>query len=469
MRALSLRTIDAEAWHEAVARAARDRRFASLYAVDDGGTPTIRALFDGPEPMMLSCRSEHGVVPSIIDIVPAAVWDEREAHDLYGVVFAGHEPLQPLVDHRVPLAAWTVPVHGRDVHDIVVGPIHAGVIESGHFRFHVVGERILHLDLRLFYNHRGLERAAEGGDAGAAIAYAGRACAADHVAHSLAYAQAVESALGLWPSAGLSAVRTVLLELERVWNHLNDLGAICAGVGFAPGTTAFAALKERAQRLNHALAGHRFLFGTVAVAETPFSIDSAGRDHARAVLGALRADAAQLWRELRFNGSLQARLAGVGLLSEQSARALGAVGPTSRASGVGFDARMHDDRLSYDRFHGARPAEPAGDVRTRMEMRALELDASVSLLDELLARNLSAAAVGAQTSPTGIGASTVEGARGASTCVVELAGRTVRRLRLRSASYANWPSVKAAAVGSLLPDFPLINKSFELCYACTDR
>ena len=103
-----------------------------------------------------------GRVPSIVDLAPAAGWDEREAHDLYGSTSTGHEPLRPLVDHDPDLAAWTVPVRGHDPYQVAVGPIHAGVIESGHFRFHVVGDRILHLDARLFYKHRGLERAAEG-------------------------------------------------------------------------------------------------------------------------------------------------------------------------------------------------------------------------------------------------------------------------------------------------------------------
>src|SRR5262249_46246741 len=191
-------------------------------------------------------------------------WDEREAHDLYGLRFAGHEAARALVAHPDG-DGWMTPVAGDGVHDVAVGPIHAGVIESGHFRFHVVGERILALDPRLFYKHRGLERAAEGLDPHHALAYVQRASAACAVTNTAAFAPAVESALGLWPDRALRVSRTVALELERVYNHLHDIGAICAGVGLAPGTMAFAALKERAQRLNLGLAGHRFLFGAVAV------------------------------------------------------------------------------------------------------------------------------------------------------------------------------------------------------------
>ena len=131
---------------------------------------------------------------SIVDLVEAADWDEREAHDLYGLQFAGHEPLRALVRHTDDPGHWMTPVSGRGVHQVAVGPIHAGVIESGHFRFHAVGERILAMDPRLFYKHRGLERAAEGLSADQALAYIQRACAACAVSNTIAYAQAVEDA-----------------------------------------------------------------------------------------------------------------------------------------------------------------------------------------------------------------------------------------------------------------------------------
>ncbi len=467
-------TVDTDTWREAAVEAiASGLTFASLHGCVVDGAPTVRAFFDGPRPQLVSCTAKKGTVPSLIDIVPAAIWDEREAHDLHRIDFDGHSPLRPLVDHDVALDAWTVPVHGHDVYDVAVGPIHAGVIESGHFRGHVVGERILHLDLRLFYKHRGLERAAEGASAAEAIRFAGRACAADHVSNSVAYAQAVESARGLWPAAGLSDQRTVLLELERVWNHLNDIAAICAGVGLAPGNMAFAALKERAQRLNNDLFGHRFLFNSVAVARSPGAVDEQQRMTARSTLDELRADAASLWRELRFNASFQARLGNVGVLGKSDAQALGAVGPSARASGHAVDARNASPRLSYGQAysaqHGTSSRTHTGDVRARLELRAIELDDSLTLLDELLQRDLSGGTARAHASPSAVGASIVEGPRGASCCIVEIAGETVQRLRLRTASYANWPALATAVTGSLLPDFPLINKSFELCYACVDR
>ena len=170
---------EADAYRAAVGDAlAAGSRFAGLYA-SEGGT-VVRAAFVAPDGTvgLESVGAGGGVVPTIVDLAPSAGWDEREAHDLYGVRFDGHEPLRPLVEHDLVLAHWTAPVRGDDAYQVAVGPIHAGVIESGHFRFHVVGDRILHLDARLFFKHRGLERAAEGSSLSDGARYVGRACAA---------------------------------------------------------------------------------------------------------------------------------------------------------------------------------------------------------------------------------------------------------------------------------------------------
>ena len=258
-------------------------------------------------------------MPSIVDLAPAADWDEREAADLYGIRFAGHEPLRPLVDHDLDLARWTVRVRGDDPYQIAVGPIHAGVIESGHFRFHVVGDRILHLDARLFYKHRGLERAAEGKTLDDGLAFASRACAACAVTNGVAYAHACEEALGLVPTAELARARTILLELERMWSHFNDIAAVCAGVGMAAGNNQFAALTERARRLNATLTGHRFLFGSVRVGGSDLALDSDAVRAAREEVAALRTESARSWRELLFNASFQDRLPDIGVVAAEEA------------------------------------------------------------------------------------------------------------------------------------------------------
>lgn len=464
--------VAADAWRAAVAaRIAEGARFGGAWASGHGDTLAWHALLTGQaQRRLLVCAPRDERVDTIVDLVGAAGWDEREAHDLYGLRFDGHEPLRALVAHPGDPAAWTTPVSGIGVHELAVGPIHAGVIESGHFRMHVVGERILALDLRLFYKHRGLERAAEGHGSDAALAYAGRACAACAVANSVACAHAVEDALGLRPDRALRVARTVALELERLYNHLHDIGAICAGVGFAPGSMAFAALKERAQRANALLAGHRFLFGAVAAGAGAFAASATDVDRAAGQLRELRTDAAAAWRELEFAGSLQARLGGVGRLTREDALRLGAVGPAARASGVRDDVRGDSPRLWYPGFAAARPPAPDGDVAARLALRATELETTCEILAELLEGALPAGEASAGNAPAAIGVGRVESPRGATACAVTVddAGR-VARLHLRSGSYANWPALAHAAGGNLVPDFPLINKSFELCYACVDR
>jgi Ni,Fe-hydrogenase III large subunit len=463
--------VDAETYRAQVMQSlAQDWSFGGLYVSPGQHKAQVRTLLiarDGST-RLISVATDGPHVPTIVDLAPAAGWDEREAHDLYGVGFIGHEPMRPLVDHNAA-SPWTVPVHGEDPYEVAVGPIHAGIIESGHFRFHVVGDRILHLDARLFYKHRGLEQAAQGSTLTEAMAYVARACAACAVSNAIAYAHACEEALGLVPSHGLARARTFLLELERVWNHLNDMSAICAGVGLAAGTNRFATLTERARRLNARISGHRFLFGTVHIGATKLVIDSDVMAEVRTTLATLRREAAISWRELLFNASFQDRLPDVGVLTADQARQLGTVGPAARATGLAEDARSTSRHLSYLDFRPVTVSPASGDVRARLEQRAAELWQSFDILDRLADAPVTpaAATVGGGVRSAAVGR--VESPRGATTCVVEHDRGRVTRLRLRTGSYANWPSVAAAATGNLLPDFPLINKSFELCYACADR
>ena len=343
------------------------------------------------------------------------------------------------------------------------------MIESGHFRFHVVGDRILHLDARLFYKHRGLERAAEGRSLEDGLAYAQRACAACAVSNTVAYAQACEQTLALRASSELARARTLLLELERTWNHLNDIAAVCAGAGLAAGNTFFAALTERARRLNERLTGHRFLFGSVQVGGNRLALNAAAVAAARDELASIAASSKSGWRELLFNASFQDRLPDIGTVTAGDARALGAVGPAARASGLALDARTHATGLAYNGLAPVAPRRVAGDVQARLEQRAVELLQTFELLDALLDRPLEPSTATPSNHGHDIGLGLVESPRGATLCAVEQADGRIARLHLRTGSYANWPVVAHAAAGNLLPDFPLINKSFELCYACADR
>jgi Ni,Fe-hydrogenase III large subunit len=443
--------------------------FAGLHAVAAGGPVRVVLTDESGTVRIETAEAVAGALSSLVDLVPAASWDEREAHDLYGLRFEGHDPLRPLVDHDLDVARWTVPVEGRDPYQVAVGPIHAGVIESGHFRFHLVGEKILHLDARLFYKHRGLERAAEGASLDEALRYVSRACAACAATNGVAYAHAVEEALGLRSPGELARARTVLLELERVWSHLNDISAVCAGTGLAAGTQRFAGLTERARRLNARLTGHRFLFGAVRIGGSDLALDAEAISLARDELDRLRAEAESGWRELVFNRSFDDRLVDVGIVRAKDVRRLGAVGPAARAAGVPVDARASSPRLAYDDFAPTTSSRGTGDVKSRLEQRQLELTQSFELLDSLLTGPIAPCAAENGSPERDVAAARVESPRGATLCVVERDGDRLTRLHLRTGSYANWPVVAFAAVGNMLPDFPLINKSFELCYACADR
>jgi Ni,Fe-hydrogenase III large subunit len=232
---------------------------------------------------------------------------------------------------------------------------------------------------------------------------------------------------------------------------------------------AFATLKDRAQAINERVSGHRFLFGTVVVGGGRFALDRTATETARAELRELRVDAAAAWRALEFTGSLHARLGGVGVIEQADAVALGAVGPSARAAGVRIDARAERSPLWYDAFTPAAPRQATGDVAARLELRAAELETTHDILDELLAAPVGPGATTASAPRRDVGIGRVESPRGATTVAVELADGRLERLRIRTGSYANWPVLARAVRGNLLPDFPLINKSFELCYACVDR
>ena len=299
-----------------------------------------------------------------------------------------------------------MPVRGHDAYQVAVGPIHAGIIESGHFRLHVVGERILHLDARLFYKHRGLERAAEGRTLEEGLAYAARACAACAVANGVAYAHACEDALGLDASAELARVRTILLELERMWSHLNDLAAVCSGVGLAAGNNYFASLTERARRLNAKLTGHRFLFGIVHVGRSELTLHRDDVRAAAAEVAALRTEARRGWRELRFNRSFQDRLPDIGVVDAATATRLGAVGPAARAAGLADDLRASSPRLAYDGFEPVMPERASG--RRASACRATHARARADVRDPR-ARTRgrigpATATPGAPAQPIGVGA-----------------------------------------------------------------
>lgn len=462
------------------------------------GVEVVLGTPGGHERLRASLPIDEPSYPSVSRVVPAAHWDEREAKDVLGIIPAGipdprrlvlHErypsgyhPLRkdvaadvppPLGDrHYVPFEA-----HGEGVYQLPVGPIHAGVIEPGHFRFSAVGERVLHLDARLFFTHRGIEKLVEGRTFDAALPVVERACGVCTVTHAVAFSMAVEALTGTDVPARARWGRLLLAELERLYNHVGDMGNICAGVGFQSGVARLAVLKERLLRHNEGVVGHRYLMGSVAPGGLRIDLDRDGVTALAADLAAMGHELAAAVRGVIRSDGVMSRFRGTGVVTAETAATLGATGVAAKASGLAADLRRDAPYGAYVDVAVGAAAATTGDVAARFHVRAQEAHESLALIREAIGRLSDGGDHGAIRAPLGIPAtsgqvtiSSVEGPRGVSRVWMRAGpGDTIDRIRLRSASFANWPVVAAAVPGDLVPDFPLINKSFELCYACTDR
>jgi Ni,Fe-hydrogenase III large subunit len=450
--------------------------------------------------------------PSITPLVPAAQWDEREAHDLHGVVPIGHPDPRPLVHHEPaqPAASATVTrlgatrapdtraatarpaapsatapggppaapyrsfvAHGEGVYQLPVGPIHAGIIEPGHFRFSAVGESVLYLDARLFYTHRGLEKLVEGKTMAEALPIVERACGVCTVTHATVYSRAVETLTGTVPPPRARMARVLLAEMERLYNHVGDLGNICAGAGFNFGVSQLGWQKERLLRLNERLTGHRYLMGVVAPGGLRLGLDHTGLATLGTLVTEVEHEVRSIVRLLVRSEGFMSRLQTTGILSAKEARRLGAVGVAARASGLDQDLRRDRPADGYRDVTLSVIGASAGDAAARFHVRAQEVGVSAALIADLAGRlpdGPIAAPLAGEARSGDVALTGAEGPRGASWLWL-MAGPDgrVARLHLRSASFANWPVVAAVVPGNIVPDFPIINKSFELCYACTDR
>lgn len=464
----------------------RDNRFRLYYTFElpsGGGFVTLVCPL-GPE---------EANFPSVTPRLPAANWYEREVRDLLGLEPEGHPDPRRLVLHenwppgvyplrkdfpggsRPERTAGDFPflrVQGDGVMEIPVGPIHAGIIEPGHFRLSAVGELIIHLETRLFFTHRGLEKEAEGRPLDRGVFLAERACGVCALSHATAYAQAVECLSGVEAPPRARFIRTIALELERLYNHIGDVGNICAGTGLHFGTSQGARLKEELQRLNDAVFGHRFLRGVAVPGGVGADLDAERIALIKQTVDRVEGEFEELVEVLMASDSFLDRLRGTGRLAPETARDLGVVGVAARASGIDRDARRDHPYAAYAELDFSVPVRTAGDVEARLQVRVEEALQSFRLIRRALAGlppgpvRLELNRVAPYKTAIGI----VESPRGDNVhWLMSGPGETIFRYRIRSASYANWPAVPFAVAGNIVPDFPLINKSFELCYACLDR
>ena len=463
--------------------------------------PAVRPTVPLPDlfvTLVVSLDPARPRVPSIAGQVPAANWHEREAKDLFGVTFNGHPDPRPLVVHdgwpkgvypmrkafdgRQRVAVTVAPefphlvVEGEGVIEVPVGPIHAGIIEPGHFRFSTVGDTVLHLEARLFYTHRGLEKRVEGMAVDDAFYVAERICGVCSVAHGLGFCEAAEQIAGVELSGRARALRTVALELERLYNHVGDIGNIAAGASYHYGTSVGLRMKEALQQLGQQWTGHRFLRGLVTLGGVRLDATPEWGRAAVAALASTEDALANLMERIENNPTVLDRFDTTGPLSRKDAVSLGVTGVAARASGVDRDARRDHPHAAYAGAQGVQvvvATEADGDVHARVNVRAAEARESIRIIRALLEglpEGPIRTAMPEALPPWGVGLAAIESPRGSGIhwLRVDQRGR-VDRYHLRSASYANWPAVPLAGQQAIVPDFPLVNKSFELCYACTDR
>jgi len=429
-------------------------------------------------------------VPSLARLSFPAGRFEREMRDLYGIVPQNHPLPARLVRHFHWPRHWYPmladagdppefgdvdgpypfrTVEGPGVYEIGVGPVHAGMIGPGHFRFSVVGETILNLKARLWFTHRGIEKMFAGRTPAAAIELAERVSGDTAVGHTVAFCLAVEDALGLVVDERASLVRALLLELERLYNHIADIGMLCNDVGHSILNIHAARIRERLLRLNESTTGHRLLRGAVrpggaAVLSLPDPAE----------LTAIGADIAEVVALALDHSVVRDRFTGTAVLTREQAAHLGTLGYVARASGLSVDAR-YDHPLPGIIFPPATtPVD--GDVLSRFMVRAGESARSVPSANEFIHRldgQRGAAGTSAPSfSPAGgqrSGVGIAEGWRGTITHRVELADDgTLARVKIVDPSFFNWPALPVALTDTIVPDFPLVNKSFNLSYAGND-
>jgi Ni,Fe-hydrogenase III large subunit/Ni,Fe-hydrogenase III component G len=498
-------SVDADVWQVAARAVAQaGGRLVALWGADRGSQEpgglavcAAYALADGLVWLDLALPADAPIYPDLSMTFPCAIRMQRAAADLLGIVAAGARDKRPWLDHgawpadRFPLhehvPAGVAPgddakvvdypfvrVAGDGVHEIPVGPVHAGVIEPGHFRFSVVGEKVLRLEERLGYTHKGIEERFTQLAPLEAHRLAGRVSGDSTVAYAWAYCMALESAAALAIPARAGWLRALLLERERVANHLGDLGALGNDAALAFGLAQFSRLREDWLRLSKEVFGHRLMMDCVVPGGTAVDIDAAAAERLGAQCDSTLREATELRAVYDEHAGLQDRFIGTGQVSPELAAQLGLTGMAGRASGLARDLRRDHPWPPYNSLGVSVATHRAGDVAARVAVRFVELFESLRLIGAILAR-LPAGAHRVDVrlgSGAAAGAGWVEGWRGEVFVALELDATAndhrIRRCHCHDPSWQNWPVLEHAVIGNIVPDFPLINKSFNLSYSGHD-
>ncbi len=430
---------------------------------------------------------------SLTDAIHAVNWQEREVQDLFGLKLLGHPnprrcalhddwpevyPLRKDFGLRTELPPFQGVRHkfreveGEGVFQVPVGPVHAGIIEPGHFLFSVAGEPVLYLQLRMFYVHKGTEKLFEHLPVGHGVRLAESISGDSSFAHATAFCHAVERAADVTVPARARALRTICLELERIHNHLGDLGAICTDVAFTTANMHAMRLKEPVLRVNEELTGNRLLRGMSGLGGVRYDFDAAQLASLTRLLDWLRPEFDALVELIRESSGTRDRLETTGILKPEVARDLGVVGLVGRASGIDRDVRRDFPHAFYDEVKFAVPVFPEGDVQRRLAVRREELYESIGIIRQVIDQ-LPGGPVRVEVGelpPDRVALGWVEGWRGEIFHWIRTApGGRLARCKVKDPSLQNWPALTEAILGNIIPDFPVVNKSFNLSYSGTDR
>ena len=459
-------------------------RLVSIWGSDSG---FMHAAYVYPEGLLVAkCALTGGKLPDLSGIFPYASRMQRTAFDMLGIRF-DQEDERPWISHGLwpphPLKKDYDPgkecepmqgdypfvvVEGEGVHEIAVGPVHAGIIEPGHFRFQVVGEKVLRLEERLGFKHKGIEKAFEGLSLIEGARLAARISGDSTVAYSWAYAMAVESVCGLTVPERASFLRGLLLERERIANHLADLGALGNDAGFSFGLAQFSILREDMLRVNRDLFGHRLLMDLVVPGGVLKDIDSAAKKRIVEECHSLRKKVEDLWEIYVDHTGLQDRFISTGRVEPGIAAKLGLTGLAGRASRNASDLRGDHPYPPYDKLEFSIATHHGGDVAARVSVRFDEVFESLKLIEQMIAKMPEGETFIDVPCCSGPGFGWVEGFRGEVLIALEAEGGSVGRAHAHDPSWQNWPVLEFAVIGNIVPDFPLINKSFNLSYSGHD-
>ena len=478
--------VDASQWEFAISQLAQGRW--SLLGL--WGEPALvhMAVLDEPAAALavISLDCPERSYPSVGQHHPPALRLERSIHDLFGLKAEGLPDPRPWLDHnkwgvRFPLGARIdalpsaapypfLKAQGDGLHQIAVGPVHAGIIEPGHFRFTASGETVVRLEQRLGYTHKGIEGLMAGADPARGAELAGRVSGDSTVAYAYAFARAVESALQTAVPDRAVWLRALVAELERLANHLGDIGAVCNDASFALIHAHTSVLRETVLRAADTAFGHRLMRDVIVPGGVARDLGANGIEAIQAALDNIRLRFPALVELYDNTASLQDRTVDTGMLTPALARQYAAGGYVGRASGRSFDARRTLAYPPYDSLRFEVPVLSEGDVNARVWIRVREVEQSLALIDQILTRlpNGPLRADLAQRTDAREGMAVVEGFRGDILVWLRLNDGRIERCHLRDPSWFQWPLLEAVIEGNIVADFPLCNKSFNCSYSGAD-